>query len=230
VQFFIFSFQDLYITADLLEVQSADRTGWFPQREAIMSEDMVEVQTIYSHILEVEPSSLISELSQDSLYRLLPPGVRSCIRAYNLIRKWLISKLVAPRIGLRARHARIELLIQVIELARLRNTETPATTQLIEQPCVRSFAEAVATSALLSPEVRLHHRAWQSVALGRNCNCDSLSSLLHQPFVQSTSSQESLTADMGWLLERMIEIIATPDALDASSGEAQQLINFDKRR
>jgi hypothetical protein len=211
-------------------VQSTDRTGWFPQREVIINEDTVEIQTIYSLILEVEPSSLISELSQESLYRLLPPGVRSCIRAYSLIRKWLISKLVASRIGLRARQARIELLIQAVELSRLRNTETPATAQLIEQPCVRSFVEAVTTSALLSPEVRLHHRTWQSVALSRNCNCDSLPSLLHQPFVQSTSSQESLTADMGWLLERMVEIIATPDVLDTSSGEGQQLINFDKRR
>lgn len=191
---------------------------------------MVEIQTIYSHILEVEPSSLISELGQDSLYRLLPPAVRSCIRAYSLIRKWLISKLVAPRIGLRARQARVELLIQAIELSRLRNTETPATAQLVEQPCVRSFVEAVITSALLSPESRLHHRAWQSVAFSRSCNnCDSLSSLLHRPFVQSTSTQESLTVDMGWLLERMIEVIATPDVLDTSQ-DAQQLINFDKRR
>ncbi len=225
-----FSSQDLYITADLLEVQSADRTGWFPNREIATNEELVEVQTIYTHILEVERSSMISELSHDSLYRLLPPSVRSCIRAYTLIRKWLISKLVAPRIGLRARQARIELLIQAIELARLRNTETLSSAQLIEQPCVRSFVEAVTMSALLSPECRLHHRVWQSVSLSRNCTCDSLSSLLHQPFVQSVSSQESLTVDMGWLLERIIEISATPDILDASSREGQQLINFDKRR
>jgi len=222
-----FSSQDLYITADLLEVQSADRTGWFPNREMATNEELVEIQTIYTHILEVERSSMISELSHDSLYRLLPPSVRSCIRAYTLIRKWLISKLVAPRIGLRARQARIELLLQAIELARLRNTETSSSAQ---QPCVRSFVEAVTMSALLSPECRLHHRVWQSVALSRNCTCDSFSSLLHQPFVQSVSSQESLTVDMGWLLERIIEISATPDILDASSREGQQLINFDKRR
>ncbi|KAF9523713.1 hypothetical protein CPB83DRAFT_862338 [Crepidotus variabilis] len=222
--------EDLYITADLLEIQSADRTGWFSPRELSTSEELVEIQSIYSHLQEVEPSSLISELSQDSLYRLLPPGVRSCIRAFSIVRKWIISKLVASRIGLRARQARIELLIQAIELARLRNTETPSSAQLIEQPCVRSFVEAVTTSALLSVESRLHHRAWQSVATGRNCSCDSLSSLLHRPFVQSTSSQESLTVDMGWLLERMIEIIAKPDIVEPTSQESQQLVNFDKRR
>ena len=222
--------QDLYITADLLEVQTSDRTGWFSPREMATNEELVEIQTIYSHIQEVEPSSSISDSSQDALYRLLPPGVRSCIRAYSIIRRWLISKLVAPRIGLRARQARMELLIQAIEVSRLRNTETPSATQFIEQPCVRSFVEAVTTSALLSVESRLHHRAWQSVALSRGSIGDSLSSLLHRPYVQSTSRQESLTVDVGWLLERMIEIIATPDVIEATSQEGQQLVNFDKRR
>ena len=190
----------------------------------------MEIQTIYSHIQEIEPSSLISELTQDALYRLLPPGVRSCIRAYSIIRKWLISKLVAPRIGLRSRQARMELLIQAIEVCRLRNTETPSTSQLIDQPCVRSFVEAVTTSALLSVESRLHHRAWQGVAFGRGSTCDSLSSLLLRPYVQSTSSGDSLTVDMGWLLERMLELIATPDVIEASAEEGQNLVNFDKRR
>lgn len=223
------SSQDLYITADLLEIQSADRTGWFSSREPAASEEVVEIQTIYSQLQEVEPSPLISELAQDSLYRLLPPGIRSCIRAFTIVRKWIISKLVASKIGLRTRQARIELLIQAIELSRLRNTETPSTAQFIEQPCVRSFVEAVTTSALLSVESRLHQRAWQSVATGRNCSYDSLSSLLHRPFVQSTSSQESLTVDMGWLLERMIEVMAKPDIVESASQESQ-MINFDKRR
>lgn len=194
-------------------------------------DDHVEIQTIYSHIQEIEPSPLISELTQDALYRLLPPGVRSCIRAYAIIRKWLISKIVAPRLGLRARQARLELLIQAIEVARLRNTETPSAPQLMDQPCVRSFVEAVATSALLSVESRIHHRAWQSVAISRGASCDSLSALLVRPYVRSTSSVDSLTVDMGWLLERMLEIIATPDIMESLSQESQSnLVNFDKRR
>ncbi|KAH9485798.1 Rho GTPase-activating protein 21 [Psilocybe cubensis] len=222
--------EDLYITADLLEVQTSDRTGWFSPRDVPSLEETVEIQTIYSQIQEVEPSSLISELSQDALYRLLPPGVRSCIRAYGIIRKWLISKLIAPRIGLRARQARMELLVQAIEVSRLRNTETPSTAQLMDQPCVRSFVEAVTTSAILSVESRLHSRAWQGVGANRGSACDSVASLLHRPYVQSTSSVESLTVDMGWLLERMLEIISTSDVIEASSQEGQNLVNFDKRR
>ena len=226
---YLYIYKDLYITADLLEVQTSDRTGWFSSRDVGSIEELVEIQTIYSHIQEIEPSSMISELTQDALYRLLPPGVRSCIRAYGIIRKWLISKIIAPRLGLRARQARIELLIQAIEVSRLRNSDS-STAQLLEEPCIRSFVEAVTTSALLSVESRMHHRAWQGVALSRGCSCDSLSSLLLRPYIQCTSSNGSLTVDMGWLLERMLEVIASPDIIEPSCQEGQPLVNFDKRR
>ena len=55
-------------------MQSADRTGWFLSRDPSSIADEVEIQSMSSYILEVEPSPLISELTQDSLYRLLPPA------------------------------------------------------------------------------------------------------------------------------------------------------------
>ncbi|KAJ2936969.1 hypothetical protein H1R20_g125, partial [Candolleomyces eurysporus] len=236
--------EDLYITADLLEVQSSDKTGWFSTREPASTDEGTEIQCLYSHVQEVEPSSLIPEpSSQDVLYRLLPPGVRSCIRAFAIIRKWLISKIVAPRLGIRTRQARMELLVQCIEVARLRSAEnlgsssasTPSAANasgspVLLQPCVRSFVEAVVTSALLSVESRMHQRAWQSVANNRACQPDSIASLLLRPYVQTTSSNDCLTVDVGWLLERMLEIIAGPDVLDSTSQEGQNLVNFDKRR
>ncbi|TFK24708.1 rho GTPase activating protein 22 [Coprinopsis marcescibilis] len=222
--------EDLYITADLLEVQTSDKTGWFSTKEPASAEEVVEIQSIYSHLQEVEASPLISELGQDALYRQLPPGIRSCIRAFGIIRKWLISRIVTPRLGLRARQVRMELLVQAIEVARLRNAENTRSTPALLQPSVRSFVEAVITSAILSIESRMHHRSWQTVALNRGCQCDSVASLLLRPFVQSTSSTDCLTVDIGWLLERMLEVIASPDVLDPPSGEGQSLINFDKRR
>jgi hypothetical protein len=222
--------QDLYVTADFLEVQSADRIGWFSPRDFAAVDEGVEVQTIYSHIQEVDHSSLISELNQDSLYRLLPPGVRSCVRAYSILRKWLISKLVASRLGLRARQTRMEFLLRVIEVSRLRNMELTATSQLVDKPCVRSFVEAVTTSAIISVESRMHHRAWQTVAITRGTHSDSLVSLLSRPYMQSASSHMSLTPDIGWMMERILEIIASPDIIDSSIQENQSLVNFSKRR
>ncbi|KAJ7511353.1 rho GTPase activating protein 22 [Mycena galericulata] len=222
--------EDLFVTSDLLEVQTADRIGWF--LSFAPSEETVEIQNMYSYLQEIEPSPLISELGQDSLYRLLPPGVRSCIRAYVILRKWTISQLVAPRLGLRARQSRMELILRAIEVTRLRNIPSYASDPqaIIDFPCARSFVEAVLTSAVLSVESRMHNRPWQNIAMSRGTQCDSLVSLLSQPSTQSVTSRD-LTLDVGWFLERMLEIIAAPDVMESVvQQDGHSLINFDKRR
>ncbi|KAJ6626628.1 hypothetical protein B0H10DRAFT_1997916 [Mycena sp. CBHHK59/15] len=221
--------EDLFITSDLLEVQTADRIGWF--LPFAPSEETVEIQNMYSYLQEIEPSPLISELGQDSLYRLLPPGIRSCIRAYVILRKWTISQLVAPRLGLRARQSRMGLILRAIEVTRLRNIPATVTSpqRTVDYPCTRSFVEAVLTSAVLSVESRMHQRPWQNLAISRGSQCDSIVSLLSQPGTQSVSPRE-LTVDVGWFLERLLEIIAAPDVMDSVSQEGHSLINFDKRR
>ncbi|KAF7977931.1 hypothetical protein HWV62_1997 [Athelia sp. TMB] len=222
--------EDLFVTADLLEVQMGDRMGWLLPRDPVATAEDIEVQTMYSHIMEVEPSSMISELSHGTLYRLLPPGIRSCIRAYGILRKWLISKLVAYQIGIRARQARMEKLLRALEVARLRNADTTSSGfSLVERPSVRSFVEAVLTSALVSVESRAHHRAWQNVAAARGVQCESLAILLRKPVVQISASSEPLTVDMSWLLERVLEIISIPDLL-APSDTGPSVVNFEKRR
>jgi GTPase-activating protein BEM2 len=210
-------------------VQSADRTGWLLPRDITYTEDSVEIQTIYSTIQDVEPSPLISELGQESLYRMLPPGIRSCMRAHTVLRKWLISKIVSPKLGYRQRQNRMELILRALEIARLRSTESMSTEAVLEQPCVRSFVETVLTSAILSPESRLHARTWQMVALARNTSPDTLTTLLFKPAVKPTSSREALTVDLGWLIERVLDVVSMPDALTPSA-EGQSLVNFDKRR
>lgn len=220
----------MFITADILEVQSADRTGWFPAREPPSISDEVEIQCMHSYLHDVEPSSMTSELGQDSLYRLLPPAVRGCIRAFGIIRKWLISKLVGPKITIKTRQARMELLLQVVEVCRLRSIEVSLDHNPIERPCPRSFVEAVTTSAILSVESRMYHRAWQLVAAGRFAACDTLVSLLSRPVVKSVSTHTPLTMDIGWLLEKMLEVISMPDILEGAPQESVNLVNFDKRR
>ncbi|KAJ7259136.1 hypothetical protein B0H12DRAFT_1014571 [Mycena haematopus] len=225
--------EDLFITSDLLEVQTADRIGWF--LSFIPSEEAVEIQNMYSYLQEIEPSPLVSELGQDSLYRLLPPSIRSCIRAYVILRKWAISQLVAPRLGLQARQSRMELILRAIEVTRLRTvpnrTSLPGSLAVVDLPCPRSFVEAVLTSAVLSVESRLHSRPWLNIAMSRGVQCDCIASLLSQPVTQTLSSTRELTLDIGYFLERMLEIIAAPDVVESLvQQEGHSLINFDKRR
>ncbi|KAJ7082182.1 hypothetical protein B0H15DRAFT_952568 [Mycena belliarum] len=223
--------EDLFITSDLLEVKIADRIGWFLPFPP--SDETVEIQNMYSYLQEIEPSPLISELGQESLYRLLPPGVRSCIRAYVILRKWTISQLVAPRLGLRARQSRMELILRAIEVTRLRNLPNHVGTphSIVDVPCARSFVEAMLTSAILSVESRMHHRPWLNIAMSRGAHCDSIASLLSQPATQAISSSRELTLDVGWFFERMLEILAAPDVNNSiGQQDAFSLINFDKRR
>ena len=223
--------KDLFITADLFELQSADRTGWYLNRDPSSIADEVEIQSMSSYVLEVEPSPLISELAQDSLYRLLPPSVRSCIRAFGILRKWLISKIVASNLGIWARQQRMELMLRAIEVARLRNADNEGTeVPLPERPCVRSFVEAIITSVVLSVESRTYQRAWLGVAIARGTGCDTLAAYFARPTITSMSTRGTLTADIGWLMERVLEIISLPDVLESSPAEKTVLVNFEKRR
>ncbi|EIW54075.1 uncharacterized protein TRAVEDRAFT_132023 [Trametes versicolor FP-101664 SS1] len=223
--------EDLFVTADLFEVQSADRTGWFLARDPSSIADEVEIQSMSSYILEVEPSALISELAQDNLYRLLPPAVRSCIRAFGILRKWLVSKLVALRIGIQARQQRMELMLRAIEVCRRRNADIENADVLsTELPCVRSFVESMLTSAVLSIESRSYQRAWLGVAVNRGSGCDTLAAYLARPVLQSLSSRGTLAPDIGWLMEKVLEIISLPDVLEAPAVEPVTLVNFEKRR
>lgn len=187
---------------------------------------------MYSFIMEIEPTSLISDLSGDSLYRLLPPGIRSLIRAYNILRKWAIHTIVSPQLSIQARQARMDMFLKAIEVCRVRSVDATSSSSanLAEQPCVRSFVEAVLTSAILSPESRLFHRAWQAVASSRGGSVESLASLLSTRTVDVEDEKERLTVDPSWLIERMIEVISLPDVLESSVETPLSLVNFDKRR
>ncbi|EKM53679.1 uncharacterized protein PHACADRAFT_198103 [Phanerochaete carnosa HHB-10118-sp] len=220
--------EDLFFTADILEVQSADRIGWFLNRDPTSISDEVEIQSIHTYIQDIDISPTISELGQESLYRHLPPSVRTCIRAFAIIKRWLVSKVAAPRIGLKARQARMETLLHAIEIARRRNSEPgEGDRAAIEKPVIRSFVEAAIVSAILSVESRMYHRAWQTLSASRGSVCDNLASLLQKPAVERPVSREPLTVDMGWLLERMLEMISMPDILEQ---ESNSLVNLDKRR
>jgi hypothetical protein len=212
-----------------LELQSADRTGWFLPRDASSTNEDVEIQTIYSHLTDVVQSPLISELSQDRLYRLFPPGLRSCLRAHYILRKWLISKIVAPRIGSQARQARMELLLKAVEVCRDQSDFDHSQHPSADRRCVRTFVEFILTSAILSPESRIYGRAWNNVANARKTGSDSLVAMLSRPSYQPSCSLPDLITDLGWSLERILEILGLPDVL-TSPVDGSGLVNFHKRR
>ena len=221
--------QDLFATADLLEIQTVDRTGWFLPRDASTTNEDVEIQSIYSHLMEVTQTPLISELSQDRLYRLFPPSLRSCLRAHLVLRKWLVSKIVAPRIGSQARQGRMELFLKAVEVCRDRSDFDHSQHPSSDRRCIRTFTEFILTSAILSPESRIYSRAWNNVASARKTSSDTLVAMLARPRYQPSRNLPDLITDMGWTLERILEILSLPDVL-TSPADGSGLVNFHKRR
>ncbi|KIJ51425.1 hypothetical protein M422DRAFT_158043 [Sphaerobolus stellatus SS14] len=219
---------DVFAAVDLLEVQSADRTGWFLSHEPVTTSDDIEIQTIYYHFQQIEPSPLISELAQESIYRFLPANIRGLVRAHAVVRKFLMTQILAPRLGLRQRQARMELLLRAIEVCRLRmGGQTPR--DIASSRSVRSFVETAIISAIVSPESRLFTVAWLSVATARGVSMESVASLISRPVVRSTANHGYLTVDIGWLFERALEIGSLPNVVE-SNREASNLINMEKRR
>jgi hypothetical protein len=219
------SLQDLVDAAELLEVQTADVTGWYLGQEQSAGSDEVEIQSLHSYLYGIDSSSLISEMSQDKLCRQLSSGLRLCFRAHETLRRWVLSLLVDRNIGPSIRQKRMELLLDALAISRLsgrnRSLKTP------DQPSVRSFAEAVLTSAMLSPESRAYYRTWNDIATTRGCSVGTLVSLLSRPDEQVSARIQPLTVDIGWYLERLIDAISMPNATEENG---KPMINLEKRR
>lgn len=213
-------------------MQTADRMAWYSPYEASSVGDDVEIQNLYSLITEVDPTSLVQEPNGDTLYRLLPPSVRSLVRAHTILRKWVIYSIACPQLGLARRQARMELFLRAVEVCRLRSFDVPPhpKASIVETPTMRSFVEGVLTSALVSRESRAYGRAWHNVALARGASCESLASLLSVRRVDSVEIGDRLTVDPAWLLERILEVISLPDVIDSASEPPLSLVNYDKRR
>jgi GTPase-activating protein BEM2 len=202
-----------------------ETTGWFLPHDPTSISDDLEVQNICGYLYTggIEPSSAISELGQDQLYRLLPTSLRTCLRAHEMLRRWLLSKLVERRLGLQVRQARMEKLLRALELSR--STSNSVGTPSVA--AVRSFAEAVITAVILSPESRAHNRAWMEVGIARNRSLDSVTSILSQTLPVAPSRVRTLTADLGWFVERLLEAISMPNAIEENG---KPMVNLDKRR
>jgi hypothetical protein len=206
-------------------VQTLETTGWFLPHDSTSTPDDMEIQNIYAYLYSgnIEPAATISELGQDQFYRLLPTSLRTCIRAHEMVRKWILSKIIERGLGIAVRQARMEKVLQALELSR--SIGTSATSP--QQPAVRSFVEVVLTAVMLSAGSRAHSRAWMEVAVARNRSLDSVVSILGDTLPVTPRRAKPLTTDLGWLFERILEAASMPNAVEENG---KPMINIDKRR
>lgn len=202
-----------------------DKLGWYVVSDLAPTTEDTPIQNIYTQLQEVDTSPLISEMGPEKFVRNLPSSIRSVFRAHDIVRRWAIMNIVTPRLGVQVRQERIELFLQTIEVCRLRTADS----QDIHFPSIRTFTETALGAALCSPESRLFTRAWQDVGAARGASIESLSSLLSVRRVEQLRLSRKMTADMGWVIECLLELLCLPDK-SSEGGSGVELINFDKRR
>lgn len=220
----------MFVLADILEAQTADRTGWFlPRDQTHVYDNDVVIQDLYNHLQMVEPSPMVASSGHhDHLYKFLNPSLRTVIRSHLALRDWVLLKLADPNVQPGIRMARMALLVHALALCRSKVADPDASAEEddIRHPTVRPFVEGVIVSAILSPESRAYAKSWNEVAGSRSTSVEDLLALLGDDRPPPTSSKP-LTLDPAWIMERMIEIITLPDVAEA---DGQTLVNLDKRR
>ena len=88
----------------------------------------------------------------------------------------------------------MDLMLRAIEVSHRRNWdgENAADVAVHERPCIRSFVEAILTSAVLSVESRTYQRAWLRVAMAQETGCGTLVAYLVKPVATKLSSRWTL--------------------------------------
>lgn len=213
---------DLLRYIDTLESQVlADPAAWYSSRALSKTDD--------EELLIADSYSIAQLLSSDaSLLRQTPQSLQYAYKAHSVVRRWILAHLVDPDIALQKRQQRMLKAIEMIEHCRSRMSNVFFGGQAERQssmldPSLASFVERAITSAIVAPECRLFASAWQGVATARNVSTpDSLISLVKSTLLVTDST---VTLDLGWLNERLVEIATHVDSL--SEGVS---INFSKRR
>ncbi|KAG9036552.1 rho GTPase-activating protein [Tulasnella sp. JGI-2019a] len=219
----------MFELADILEAQTADRTGWFIRGDSSeLGNDTLCIQDLYNYLQAVEVSPSMSE-DGTPLHKLFNPSLRSVIRAHNSIRDWAVTKISNPSLTTSVRVTRMELLVEAIKICRDKAIlgDPNILSRSEAQPANRSFVEAALVSAILAPESRAYTRSWNEVAAKREGSLSDLVGLLGPMNGRGTDSKP-LTVDLAWIIERMMEVLTLPDVLE--SEDTQDAINLDKRR
>lgn len=175
-------------------------------------------------------------------------------RTQATIRHWLISQLSDPKIGPKKRQERFEVLLAALDVCQTRSlddetnwvsTTSPlpttttkplnassSTTVFELEPVVTSFVASAIAAALVSPESRLFVHTWHAIAQKRSLqSVDSLVQLVSRstPSIGGEPHQ-GCSASLGWILERLVEVVCVVPNHVESSASGNELVNFDKRR
>ncbi|KAF9173243.1 rho GTPase-activating protein [Mortierella sp. AD011] len=240
--------QEWFTLFEVLESQSADPLGWYPQKPSTIPTDEDTLITgIHNTLYTIQRHGAPgTHWNGERLMNSLPLCLQNLCKLHHVIRGWVISQIASPNITYNVRLGRIQKMLDVILQSRrsmkrfgydaAKSPQTkpsePSHSAAIGVP---SYVENAIVSALISPESRAYTRVWIELASGRGSSVETLEDVLalHREredlsldSSKLTTTQELVPA-IGWLIERMLE---TCCYVRDMSYESPLLVNFDKRQ
>jgi hypothetical protein len=166
-----------------------------------------------------------------SLLQALPKSLRDLCALHMELTDWIVFQIAEPKLPFETRTRRLTALLKSLTICRQRmsrldlhdNTDSGASRH------VPSFVGSAISAALVRPESRMFSYAWQMAArqaCGTVSQCESLEQVIPE-FIDEVVSTDPLTTSVGWMLERLLEIVCHVPNMVV---ENNRLINFDKRR
>ena len=218
---------DWILAFEILETQSAEPLGFFVPKMALLSnEEDMPFQDIF-FLLE----NLRRVNSNDAILESLPTPLQELFKLHRRIGDWVLAQITESTLKLDARAKRIAAMLKCLTICRTRMSgmDLYETSNSGPRQHIPSFVESAISAALVRPESRLFSTAW-SLAAEEVGNTGHQIETLEQVVPKTVGllgNNTSMTPCVGWLIERMMEIVCyVPNMLV----ENNRLINFDKRR
>lgn len=218
---------DWILAFEILETQSAEPLGFFVPKMALLSnEEEMHFQDVF-FLLE----NLRRVNSNDAVFDTLPTPLQELCILHRRIGDWILTQITESGIKVDARGKRISALLRCLTICRSRMSgmDLYESSNLGPRQHIPSFVESAIAAALVRPESRIFAAAW-GFAIEDGGAPGALMETLEQVIPKTVgllSNNSPMTPCVGWLIERMLEIVCyVPNMLV----ENNRLINFDKRR
>lgn len=225
-----------------LEVQSADVTGFFHVRyPQSNNEDDVIIQDIFTYF-----ETLYRDSTEERLLFAFPRPIRELFRLHTNLVNYFTVQIGEATIKKDERVGRMTSVLKILGIIKRRMSNLQLFSIDDEKqdekteisPHIPAFLESAISAAVLRPESRSFANSWLQAAKeiykqfggsfsGSINTLDGIIPEIPASLLKKTSTAKALTPCIGWLIERMLEIVCYVPNM--SVGDSR-LINFDKRR
>lgn len=225
-----------------LEVQSSDITGFFHYRSPhTNNEDDIIIQDIFTYF-----ETLYRESTDERLLFAFPRPIRELFRLHTNLVNYFTVQIGETTIKKDERVGRMTSVLKILGVIKRRMTnlqlfhtdEDKQDEKAEMSPHIPAFLESAISAAVLRPESRGFANAWVQASKeiykqfggtfsGSVNTLEGIVPEIPASLLKKTSANKALTPCIGWLIERMLEIVCYVPNM---SVENSRLINFDKRR